>query len=603
MGFQTVGCSGDDTTKLVCQTFTGNTVRAVGDGTMFEGYPCSSLDVCNRWKEPAIPNVCTNMEDNLFHDDCLSKSATLTQNYDNCVAAFKQACASAKQAFDACMATANKTCNNGAAPAPNTPPTPATPSAQTTQTCPQNYQWSATINSCIQAICPDGAVQEPSTGKCICAGGTTCVNSNDAGYITSCATTGSTCPGGTTPIDQIDSYGHQNPTCLGDYHWSTITTTCVHNRCPDGSEGDALGNDCLCDSGKKPCLDPGSPLFTLACVDAGSACPGGSKTADQINSSAPAAPPSSSPSPSGTKCSSGYEWSMATNSCIQSECPEYSLRDSSSGACLCAGGTTCVNLGDASYVAACAPVGASCPEGSASFDQVNLSAPINYSAQALKPKATITSIDGNPDLIDVQIVSADGSARDAHKGDQLLETDRIRTGYNTSVTLSFANANADVTMDQLSEFKIAIFRLGNIKQVELALKAGQIQADVKKEAAARTEFVAKSGNSAASVRDTIFIMRVNSDNSTEVLVNEGTVLVNQIATNDNILVGAGKKISVNNQMALGTPTKMTAQDQARFSSSSSGFLTIPNNLKCFAAPLGLLLLVAFASLKNKETDS
>ncbi|MBI4864603.1 MAG: FecR domain-containing protein [Candidatus Riflebacteria bacterium] len=108
----------------------------------------------------------------------------------------------------------------------------------------------------------------------------------------------------------------------------------------------------------------------------------------------------------------------------------------------------------------------------------------------------------DPSLLDVQIVDAKGAERDARSGDQLQESDRIRTGYRSSCALDF-DGKATVVVEELTEFKIGVFRMGDVNQMELWLKMGGLKAQVNKLARVKTEFKVRSPTLTASVRGTI----------------------------------------------------------------------------------------------------
>jgi hypothetical protein len=61
----------------------------------------------------------------------------------------------------------------------------------------------------------------------------------------------------------------------------------------------------------------------------------------------------------------------------------------------------------------------------------------------------------------------------------LAETDRVRTGYKTEVVINFDD-KVTVVVEEVSEFKMGLFRLGDVAQMELWLKMGGVTAQVQK---------------------------------------------------------------------------------------------------------------------------
>ena len=108
-------------------------------------------------------------------------------------------------------------------------------------------------------------------------------------------------------------------------------------------------------------------------------------------------------------------------------------------------------------------------------------------------------------------------------------------------------------------------RLGPVNQIELWLKAGEVQARVTRQAAIRTEFSVKSLPSAASVRGTDFIMRVYPSDASETLVYEGQVLVTHAATGTEVLLNAGEKVYATVE-TINDPEPLTQKDIEKFTS-------------------------------------
>lgn len=94
-----------------------------------------------------------------------------------------------------------------------------------------------------------------------------------------------------------------------------------------------------------------------------------------------------------------------------------------------------------------------------------------------------------------------GPSEDARVGQELSEADRLKTGFASVAVLDFGG-KATVVVEELTQFRVGIFKLGTVTQVELWLKSGGLQAQVAKEAAGRTQFIVTTPTVTASVRGT-----------------------------------------------------------------------------------------------------
>jgi hypothetical protein len=166
----------------------------------------------------------------------------------------------------------------------------------------------------------------------------------------------------------------------------------------------------------------------------------------------------------------------------------------------------------------------------------------------------IISITGDPTFRDASVILANDCEIDATVGMELYESDRVRTGYKTEMMLDF-DGKATVMVEEVTEFKIGLFRLGEVNQMELWLKMGQVTAQVYKKEFRPTRFTVKNPTLTASVRGTIFRITYDEATQTSTLqVSEGSV----DGTPENTVLApfvleAGQQVTVSRE-AVGTVT-------------------------------------------------
>ena len=111
-------------------------------------------------------------------------------------------------------------------------------------------------------------------------------------------------------------------------------------------------------------------------------------------------------------------------------------------------------------------------------------------------------------------------------GEVLFPPDRIFTGMESWVELAFAD-NSRVVVHELTDVSIRSFeKLGNAVNVQLWLKAGEVDAAVVERSAVKSDFKIRTPTATCSVRGTSFGVKVDSVSSeTAVQVSEGIVTV------------------------------------------------------------------------------
>jgi hypothetical protein len=175
-------------------------------------------------------------------------------------------------------------------------------------------------------------------------------------------------------------------------------------------------------------------------------------------------------------------------------------------------------------------------------------------------KIQITELKAEEPFRDAQIVLANGCEIDATVGMWLEESDRVRTGYKTTMVLNF-DGKATVVVDEVSEFKIGLFRLGDVAQMELWLKMGGVTAQVHKKEFRPTRFTVKDPTHTASVRGTVF--RVTYDAAagvSTIAVATGEVDVTPLNTAlAAVVVSAGQQVTVT-QTEVGAVSAFTPDE-------------------------------------------
>jgi len=163
-------------------------------------------------------------------------------------------------------------------------------------------------------------------------------------------------------------------------------------------------------------------------------------------------------------------------------------------------------------------------------------------------------------FLDAQVIRG-GQEITATATMQLTKDDRIRTGYQTQMAVTFVDsqgkAYGTVVFEELTEVQLGLFLLGNIHTMELWLKVGGMSAEVearfKSWAADRGAFTVRSPTVTASVRGTRF--RVHHDAATQtstVSVTEGEVLVTPTnAALSPVTLSAGQQVLVTEE-GIGT---------------------------------------------------
>jgi hypothetical protein len=142
----------------------------------------------------------------------------------------------------------------------------------------------------------------------------------------------------------------------------------------------------------------------------------------------------------------------------------------------------------------------------------------------------IKSVSGDPTFLDAVVIRGSQEIT-ATAGMKIYDSDRVRTGYKSEMVLSFLDGGTKqervtVVVDPLSEYKIAVFFLGDVAHMELWLKIGGISANVLREKLQPTRFTVKTPTLTASVRGTIFRVYHDEEKATStVSVSEGTVLI------------------------------------------------------------------------------
>jgi hypothetical protein len=165
----------------------------------------------------------------------------------------------------------------------------------------------------------------------------------------------------------------------------------------------------------------------------------------------------------------------------------------------------------------------------------------------------VVSVKGFQGEVDVEIVRADGTTCKAKPGDELGERDRIRTGYKSEVTLDFGG-KATVIVEEMTDFRLSVFKTGDITDVELWLKAGGVAAQVTRDVAAPTSFRVKSPTVTASVRGTVFSVGYDprtgvsivdvTKNTVDVLPTKGLSATPPRSRLPEVTVRAGKEVLV-----------------------------------------------------------
>jgi hypothetical protein len=136
------------------------------------------------------------------------------------------------------------------------------------------------------------------------------------------------------------------------------------------------------------------------------------------------------------------------------------------------------------------------------FVAFKLARPVPAAAGGETGVKIVSLLASDPALLEVQILRANGAEEPAKVGSVLGENDRIRTGYRSGCTLDFSG-KAVVLVEELTEFKVGIFRLGTTSEVELWLREGGLEAQVTKPTDTRTHFVVRTPTVTASVRGTL----------------------------------------------------------------------------------------------------
>ena len=200
----------------------------------------------------------------------------------------------------------------------------------------------------------------------------------------------------------------------------------------------------------------------------------------------------------------------------------------------------------------------------------------------------------NPKLLDAQVIHQDGTEIDAVPGMTLLETDRVRTGYKNIMEIDW-EGHATVQVPEMTEFKIGIFRLGNVNQMELWLAVGGVQASVNRLAAGRTLFSVKSQTVTASARGTQFSISYDEPKQvTTVSVTEDEVSIEPVnPALSPFVLQAGQEVQVGTDR-VSAITAPTVSATAAPPSVSSNASSPSNNFALLALVLGGTVTIVLA---------
>ena len=114
-------------------------------------------------------------------------------------------------------------------------------------------------------------------------------------------------------------------------------------------------------------------------------------------------------------------------------------------------------------------------------------------------------------------------------GQELSVSDRIYTGMDTKVIIHFFANNSKVTIEELTDIKIAAFLVNtDIVRTRLWLKAGEISASIYRKSTVRSDFFVKTPTATASVRGTRFTTLFDTvSQETRIFDVSGNVVVTQ----------------------------------------------------------------------------
>jgi hypothetical protein len=151
-------------------------------------------------------------------------------------------------------------------------------------------------------------------------------------------------------------------------------------------------------------------------------------------------------------------------------------------------------------------------------------------------RVRITTIKG-----DVRLQPAGRAEREADAGEALCEGDELFAGFDSwaivtseNNTTIFVRANTQIRIAKSAE-----------RRFDIHLEKGEVHAVVKTTGPTRPDVRIITPTATASVRGTEFDVRVDKNKVTEITVTKGTVAVKQSNGKKEVLVGAGKKVTVN----------------------------------------------------------
>lgn len=303
--------------------------------------------------------------------------------------------------------------------------------------------------------------------------------------------------------------------CPSGFQWSKETASCKQAECPSGA-GRTYTLDCNCgeawDKPFKTCYLNG---LATSCIDASSKCPY-EKTSENKKTE-------SNEIDKVWRCTGSQDCPASTpHMCntvknLGNVCSYYT-----------GNGETCVLTEDGTVCRV-------------TFKEKKQNVEVNESQPPSNENNGLSISETEGD--DIEVIRSDGTTEQVRFGFKLKESDRVRTGLGSKVTLQVGAHT--VILEEMTDVKVSLFKLGKINEVELWVKAGEIMATTSRTAAVRTEFVVRSPTSTTSIRGTVFTVKVMQNGYTEVIVRDGEVQVKHEITGQEVNLKAGETAKIN----------------------------------------------------------